>query len=126
MSSLLFAGALADSANAGIFSDATSRLFGRSKSLDLAPIVGAPANVSQELAQALVAAGKDNKLTITPNGTGSSYTLKGFLIATSERKGAKVSYILDINDSQRGARRPGSGRAARPRPLGSRSLERRR
>lgn len=96
---VLFAGALADVANAGIFSDATSRLFGRSKSLDLAPIVGAPANVSQELAQALVAAGKENKLTITPNGTGSSYALKGFLIATSERKGAKVSYILDINDS---------------------------
>ena len=100
---VLFVGALADSASAGIFSDATSRLFGRSKSLDLAPIVGAPANVSQELAQALVAAGKDNKLTITPNGTGSSYTLKGFLVATSERKGAKVSYILDINDSKGGA-----------------------
>ena len=99
---LLFAGALADTANAGIFSDATSRLFGRSKSLDLAPIVGAPANVAQELAQALAAAGKDNKLTITPNGTGSSYTLKGFLIATSEKKGAKVSYILDINDSSGG------------------------
>ena len=103
---VLFAGALADTANAGIFSDATSRLFGRSKSLDLAPIVGAPANVSQELAQALVAAGKDNKLTITPNGTGSSYTLRGFLVATSERKGAKVSYILDINDS-------GGGRVGR-------------
>ena len=102
----LFAGVLADTANAGIFGDATSRLFGRSKSLDLAPIVGAPANVAQELAQALAAAGKDNKLTITPNGTGSSYTLKGFLIATSERKGAKVSYILDINDS-------GGGRVAR-------------
>ena len=123
---LLFAGALADTANAGIFSDATSRLFGRSKSLDLAPIVGAPANVAQELAQALAAAGKDNKLTITPNGTGSSYTLKGFLIATSEKKGAKVSYILDINDSQRGARRAGFGRAARPGALGSRSVERRR
>ena len=90
-----------ESAKAGFFSDATSRLFGRrSSSLDLAPIVGAPANVTQELAQALVTAGKDNKLTITPNGTGSSYTLKGYLIATSERKGAKISYILDINDSK--------------------------
>jgi hypothetical protein len=96
---VLFAGALADTANAGIFSDATSRLFGRSKSLDLAPIVGAPANVAQELAQALAAAGKENKLTITPNGTGSNYALKGFLIATNERKAAKVSYILDISDS---------------------------
>jgi hypothetical protein len=99
---VLFAGAAVESANAGIFSDAASRLFGRSKSLDLAPIVGAPANVSQELAQELVAAGKNNKLTITPNGTGSSYTIKGYLLATSERKGAKVSYILDINDSKGG------------------------
>ena len=99
---VLFAGALADTANAGIFSDATSRLFGRSKSLDLAPIVGAPANVTEEFAQELVAAGKNNKLTITPNGTGSSYIIKGYLLATSERKGAKISYILDINDSKGG------------------------
>ena len=99
---LLFVGALAESASAGIFSDATSRLFGRSKSLDLAPIVGAPANVTEEFAQALVAAGKNNKLTITPNGTGSSYIIKGYLLATSERKGAKISYILDINDSKGG------------------------
>ena len=83
-------------------------------------------NVAQELAQALVAAGKDNKLTITPNGTGSSYTLKGYLIATSERKGAKISYILDINDSSGGRVGRVSGRAARPRPLGGRSVERRR
>ena len=99
---LLFVGALAESASAGIFSDATSRLFGRSKSLDLAPIVGAPANVTEEFAQELVAAGKNNKLTITPNGTGSSYIIKGYLLATSERKGAKISYILDINDSKGG------------------------
>jgi hypothetical protein len=87
-------------AKAGFFSDTASRLFGRSRSLDLAPIVGAPANVAQELAQELVTAGKNNKLTITPNGTGSSYVLKGYLIATGERKGAKISYIMDINDSK--------------------------
>jgi hypothetical protein len=97
---VLFAGMVADSATAGFFSDTASRLFGRSRSLDLAPIVGAPANVAQELAQELVTAGKNNKLTITPNGTGSSYVLKGYLIATGERKGAKISYILDINDSK--------------------------
>jgi hypothetical protein len=99
---VLFAGVAADSATAGFFSDTASRLFGRSRSLDLAPIVGAPANVAQEFAQELVAAGKNNKLTITPNGTGSSYTIKGYLLASSERKGAKISYILDINDSKGG------------------------
>lgn len=96
----LFAGALTETAKAGFLSDTASRLFGRSKTLDLAPIVGAPPNVGKVLAQWLVSAGKDNKLTITPDGTGSSYVLKGYLIATNERKGAKVSYILDINDSK--------------------------
>jgi hypothetical protein len=98
----LFPGTVFESAKAGFFSDTASRLFGRSRSLDLAPIVGAPADVSQEFARELAAAGKNNKLTITPNGTGSSYVLKGYLLATSERKGAKISYILDINDSKGG------------------------
>jgi hypothetical protein len=91
---------LTETAKAGFLSDTASRLFGRSKTLDLAPIVGAPPNVGKVLAQWLVSAGKDNKLTITPDGTGSSYVLKGYLIATNERKGVKVSYILDINDSK--------------------------
>jgi hypothetical protein len=97
----LYAGGFAGIAKAGFFSDATSRLFGRSSSrMDLAPIVGAPANVAKQFAQELAAAGSDNKLTITPDGTGSPYTLKGYLVATSERKGAKISYILDITDSK--------------------------
>jgi hypothetical protein len=88
------------SAEAGFFSDATSRLFGRgSTRMDLAPIVGAPPNVAKELAQDLVSAGKDNHLTLTPDGTGSPYTLRGYLVATSEKKGAKISYILDIADT---------------------------
>jgi hypothetical protein len=99
----LFAGGFAGSAKAGFFSDATSRLFGRSSSrMDLAPIVGAPPNIAKQFAQELAAAGNDNKLTITPDGTGSPYTLKGYLIATSEKKGAKISYILDITDAKGG------------------------
>jgi hypothetical protein len=39
--------------------------------MDLAPFVGAPPNVAKELAQELVTAGNNNKLTITPDGTGS-------------------------------------------------------
>jgi hypothetical protein len=97
----LYAGGLADGAKAGFFSDAASRLFGRSSSrLDLAPIVGAPPNIAKQFAQELAAAGADNKLTITPDGTGSPYTLKGYLVATAERKGAKISYIMDITDSK--------------------------
>jgi hypothetical protein len=96
----LYASGFAGIANAGIFSDATSKLFGRSTRLDLAPIVGAPPDVAKVLALWIVSAGKDNKLTITPDGTGSPYTLKGYLVATSEKKGAKISYILDITDTK--------------------------
>ena len=97
----LYAGGFALIAKAGFFSDATSRLFGRSSSrMDLAPIVGAPPTIAKQFAQQLAAAGSDNKLTITPDGTGSPYTLKGYLVATSEKKGAKISYILDISDTK--------------------------
>ena len=97
----LYAGGFAGIAKAGFFSDATSRLFGRSSTrMDLALIVGAPPNIAKQFAQELAAAGSDNKLTITPDGTGSPYTLKGYLVATSERKGAKISYILDITDTK--------------------------
>jgi hypothetical protein len=97
----LYAGGFAGIAKAGFFSDATSRLFGRSSSrMDLAPIVGAPPDIAKQFAQELAAAGTGNKLTITPDGTGSPYTLKGYLVATSEKKGAKISYILDITDTK--------------------------
>jgi hypothetical protein len=97
----LCAGGFAGNAKAGFFSDAANRLFGRSSSrLDLAPIVGAPPDIAKQFARELAAAGADNKLTITPDGTGSPYTLKGYLVATAERKGAKISYILDITDSK--------------------------
>ncbi|MGH6827264.1 MAG: hypothetical protein ACREC7_16380, partial [Methyloceanibacter sp.] len=97
----LYASGFAESAKAGFFSDATSRLFGRSSTrMDLAPIVGAPANIAKQFGQELATAGSDNKLTITPDGTGSPYTLKGYLVATSEKKGAKISYILDITDTK--------------------------
>src|SRR5262245_62357247 len=68
--------------------------------MDLAPVVGAPPTIAKQFAQQLAAAGSDNKLTITPDGTGSPYTLKGYLVATSEKKGAKISYILDITDTK--------------------------
>jgi hypothetical protein len=89
------------SAKAGFFSDATGRLFGsRSYALDLAPIVGAPPNISQQLVDNLVSAGKDRKLTLTLNGMNAPYTLRGYLVATTEKGGSKISYIWDIGDAK--------------------------
>ena len=54
-----------------------------------------------------------------PEGSKANYTLRGYLIATTEGKGAKVTYIWDVNDAsgQRVARVSGeevvAGRAGR-------------
>jgi hypothetical protein len=82
----------------GIFSSATS-LFGGSKKIAVAPIIGTTPQVAQQLSDALVAAGGERGLTIVPEGSKANYTLRGYLIATNEGKGAKVTYIWDVNDA---------------------------
>jgi hypothetical protein len=82
----------------GIFSSATS-LFGGSKKIAVAPIIGTTPQVAQELSDALVAAGRDRGLSLVPDGSKANYTLRGYLVATSEGKGSKVTYIWDVNDA---------------------------
>jgi hypothetical protein len=68
----------------------------------IAPIIGPPPNVAAELSTALVTAGKERSLTLVTSGSGD-YTMRGYLAASGEKKGAKVSYIWDITDAK-GAR----------------------
>jgi hypothetical protein len=68
--------------------------------MTIAPIVGAPPNVAQELTQDLVAAGKDRHLTLMPGSDGAPYTLRGYLVASAEKKGSKISYIWDVSDAK--------------------------
>ncbi len=85
------------------FSSATS-MFGKSTKISLAPIVGAPQPIAEQFTQALVVAGKDRNLTILPAGAGGgNYTLRGYLLASSEKGGSKISYIWDVTDAN-GAR----------------------
>ena len=81
------------------FSSATS-LFSSSTKIALAPIVGAPQPVADQFTQALVVAGKDRRLTIQPGGGSASYTLRGYLLASSEKGGSKISYIFDVTDAK--------------------------
>jgi len=74
--------------------------FGGPTKIAVAPIIGTPPEVAQEMTAALVAAGKDRNLTLLPDGGKATYTLRGYLIASSEKRGSKVSYIWDVNDSQ--------------------------
>ncbi|MBC8012711.1 MAG: hypothetical protein H7X74_01280 [Methyloceanibacter sp.] len=83
----------------GFFSGATS-LFGGGTKIAVAPIIGSTPQVAQELSDALVAAGKDRGLTLLPDGGKANYTLRGYLVATTEGKGSKITYIWDVNDAQ--------------------------
>ena len=83
----------------GILSGATG-WFGGPTKIAVAPIIGTTPEVAQEMTAALVAAGKDRNLTLLPDGGTAPYTLRGYLIASSEKRGSKVSYIWDVNDAQ--------------------------
>lgn len=91
-------GGPAGPSSGGLFSGATS-LFGGSKKIAVAPIIGTTPQVAQELSDALVAAGKERGLTLLPDGGKANYTLRGYLVATSEGKSSKITYIWDINDA---------------------------
>ena len=83
----------------GLLSGA-SGIFGSSPKLTVAPIIGAPENIGGELTKALIVAGKDRNLTITPGTNGEEYILRGYLIASPERRASKISYIWDVTDTK--------------------------
>ncbi len=109
----------------GFFSGATS-LFGGSTKIAVAPIIGTTPQVAQELTDALVVAGKDRDLTLLPDGGNANYTLRGYLVASSERQGLEDLLYLGRQRRGRPARGAGVRRRGRRRPVGGRSLEQRR
>ena len=92
-------GGSGSSGMSGLLSGA-SGIFGSSPKLTVAPIIGAPENVGSELTKALIVAGKDRNLTITPGTSGEEYVLRGYLIAAPEQRGSKISYIWDVTDTK--------------------------
>ena len=96
---LCLAGCGGGPSTSSFFSSATS-LFSRSTKVGLAPIVGAPQPVAEQFTQALIDAGKDRRLTIVPGGGSADYTLRGYLLASSEKGGSKISYIFDVTDAK--------------------------
>jgi hypothetical protein len=85
----------------GLLSGATS-WFGGSTKIAIAPIIGTTPEIAAQMTDALVVAGKERKLTLLPSGAKATYTLRGYLIASSEKQGAKISYIWDLTDAQGG------------------------
>lgn len=83
----------------GLLSGATG-WFGGSKTIAIAPIIGTPPEIAKELSSALVVAGKDRGLTLLTEGGKANYTLRGYLVGTTEARGSRITYIWDVNDAQ--------------------------
>jgi hypothetical protein len=93
-------GGAGNPSSGGGFLSGASGWFGGSTKIAIAPIIGTTPEVAQQLTDALVVAGKERKLTLLTDGGKANYTLRGYLVASSEKQGAKISYIWDVTDAQ--------------------------
>lgn len=64
-------------------------------SVSLAP-VAAPGSVSNKMGQMLQTAAKEKNIPVKEDG--AEYTVRGYLVASPESEGTKVSYIWDVTD----------------------------
>jgi len=64
-------------------------------SVSLAP-VAAPGSVSNKMGKMLETAAKEKSIPV--EGEGADYTVRGYLVASPESEGTKVSYIWDVTD----------------------------
>jgi hypothetical protein len=99
LTALCLTGCGGGSSMSGLLSGA-GNIFASSPKITVAPIIGAPPNVTKELTQALITAGADRNLTLMTGTDGANYTLRGYLLAAPERSGSKISYIWDVTDAK--------------------------
>ena len=65
----------------------------------IAPVIGAPTQISQKLAAKLTSQAQARSVSVGPQGTGKSdYTIRGYVVAAPDAKGTKLSYIWDVTD----------------------------
>jgi hypothetical protein len=66
-----------------------------------APIIGAPANVSNLLTANLVSAVERQSVPVArAPGEATDYTIRGYVVAAAEKAGTKISYIWDVTDKE--------------------------
>ncbi|MEZ5816592.1 MAG: hypothetical protein R3D44_05885 [Hyphomicrobiaceae bacterium] len=65
----------------------------------LAPIIGAPDRIGQQLRSQVVQSAERNKIGILADRDASAdFSMRGYLVAARDRGGIKVSYIWDVTD----------------------------
>lgn len=77
--------------------NSTPEQTGQVKPVAFAPVIGAPAKVSSKMNERLVAAAGQSNIPIG-SSVEADYTIRGYLVAASDPKGTKLSYIWDITD----------------------------
>ena len=67
--------------------------------LEIAPVIGAPDNISRDLQTQLTSSFDRSKISVAraPGGKGE-YVLRGYIVAAREKTGSKISYIWDVTD----------------------------
>ncbi len=65
----------------------------------IAPVIGAPDNIAKQIQSQLNAALAQRNIAVSPSSsTGADYTLRGYVVSSSEANGTKISYIWDVTD----------------------------
>jgi hypothetical protein len=72
---------------------------GQLAKVEIAPVIGAPDNISRDLQTQLTSSMERSKITVAraPGGKGE-FTLRGYIVAAREKTGSKISYIWDVTD----------------------------
>lgn len=88
-----------DSAGPQTALTAPSSVPGQAASIEIAPVIGAPDSVSQQIQTQLASALQGNRISVAPAGAKGQYTLRGYIVAAREKTGSKISYIWDVTDA---------------------------
>ena len=77
----------------------TSPQTAQASGIAIAPVIGAPDNVSKDLQAQLANAFEKNKIpAIRGSNAKGEYDLRGYVVAAREKAGTKISYIWDVTD----------------------------
>jgi hypothetical protein len=72
---------------------------GQLAKIEIAPVIGAPDNISRDLQTQLTSAMERSKISVAQaNGGKGEFTLRGYIVAAREKTGSKISYIWDVTD----------------------------
>lgn len=64
-----------------------------------APVFGPPVKVAKKLSGALKSKAQENKIVVQEKAANSGYTVRGYLSASPDDKGTKLSYVWDVTGS---------------------------